>query len=463
MEPGLQCTVAVLLRVWRPWFVKHPECLPLAIDCLARTLDFPDEDELFPMKINEDHVGAIALDFLTTVPGAEAAFEALFEAYRSHLLRYPWVISPAALRFVLGALAQTVAHMQDEASAAKAAEMVVTTLATNMEQHVEDSDSVVFHLQSFKVLASNLQNRHHPGVVRSVFETLFAPEIGFILRVINHYASHEEIIKASHDVGVALIVSDSSTSPELSQIICGSFLNIYSSHRWPCALKVLKVCVEQYGESPVLSDFLQGWTQQILQSTTADVLVQSDPALAEALFHLLSALACHSHELLLQFLEHVFDAILLPAITTPSQVLLNGNSAMALFSFLQTLFTQKGELEAAVGSLVSNQVTSMRLMFGLLSCICGWSPSWMLDDLIATLREWIMFQGVEPCHFAMAAAISQQDFPRAAVSDAAKDIFLGDMLRFASESQWSKLKNAVKKFCGGKKKGESGMPSKKNG
>lgn len=101
---------------------------------------------------------------------------------------------------------------------------------------------------------------------------------------------------------------------------------------------------------------------------------------------------------------------------------------------------------------------AVHLLAGLLHCVCDLMPSYMLEDVVLVLRNLLAGYGTATVCAWLAEAISLPHFPRSGTRPAAKQQFLDDVARNAEQRQWPRLKNAVKVFCGGKKKGSAGTP-----
>lgn len=95
----------------------------------------------------------------------------------------------------------------------------------------------------------------------------------------------------------------------------------------------------------------------------------------------------------------------------------------------------------------------------LLLAVKGGLPSWALDDIMAAFRTIIETLSAGVTAELMYVAMCQPSFARSDVSDKAKEIFLEDVQRLGGMGDWKRLKNAVKKFCGGKKKNTAGTPA----
>ncbi|EGD80018.1 hypothetical protein PTSG_10292 [Salpingoeca rosetta] len=111
-----------------------------------------------------------------------------------------------------------------------------------------------------------------------------------------------------------------------------------------------------------------------------------------------------------------------------------------------------GEGEASEGE-------AGRVLNTLLLAVCGGLPSWALDDIMQAIRTIMECLSADVTSQLLYGAMCQPTFARPDVSDKAKLIFLEDFQRLGATSDWKRLKNAVKKFCGGKKKNTSGTPA----
>ena len=81
-------------------------------------------------------------------------------------------------------------------------------------------------------------------------------------------------------------------------------------------------------------------------------------------------------------------------------------------------------------------------------------PSWALDDVVGTLWAVREAAGGSRTSAWLGACVSSHAL--GARTGAA--LFITDVERSVSEGNWPRLKNAVKHFCGGKKKGTEGTP-----
>lgn len=102
----------------------------------------------------------------------------------------------------------------------------------------------------------------------------------------------------------------------------------------------------------------------------------------------------------------------------------------------------------------------LRLTVALINGASGALPSWMLEDIVTALRGVLLAFGSEHFGCWLAQAISHPACLRSGVSQAAKEDFVQGVLETGLGSNWARLKNKVKIFCGGKKRGTLGHPAR---
>eukprot|EP00049_Salpingoeca_infusionum_P015799 m.310298 g.310298 ORF g.310298 m.310298 type:complete len:956 (-) comp15949_c0_seq6:4089-6956(-) len=90
----------------------------------------------------------------------------------------------------------------------------------------------------------------------------------------------------------------------------------------------------------------------------------------------------------------------------------------------------------------------------------GVLPSWSLDGIMNILRQIVQIHGAETTITALAELMQHPEFARSHLSEAGRQKYLESFHQHVTSGNWQKLKNATKQFCGGKKRGTSGTPSR---
>ncbi|CAN0202693.1 unnamed protein product [Discosporangium mesarthrocarpum] len=132
------------------------------------------------------------------------------------------------------------------------------------------------------------------------------------------------------------------------------------------------------------------------------------------------------------------------------------NAARAILGFVQACCVSKDTIfQGFFISILREKGLGVALVRGVLSGLCGGMPSWMLDDLVATLRA--MFDLLLPVGVTPWVEVVLQDpgFYRWGASEEQKRTFSRRLKEDFVSRDWRSFKAGLKSFCGGKKKGES--------
>eukprot|EP00904_Undaria_pinnatifida_P009295 jgi/Undpi1/5496/HiC_scaffold_2.g00775.m1 len=135
--------------------------------------------------------------------------------------------------------------------------------------------------------------------------------------------------------------------------------------------------------------------------------------------------------------------------------------AAAVLGLVQACCAQRRDpaFAAAFSALLMDTRMGVALIRGLLSAMCGEMPSWMLEDLVATIRA--LFDCFLPgvvSGWVETVLLQDPTFERYNLSKESKLSFSRKLKEDFCCKDWRAFKAGLKKFCGGKKKGTEGTP-----
>ncbi|CAB1097142.1 unnamed protein product [Ectocarpus sp. CCAP 1310/34] len=134
--------------------------------------------------------------------------------------------------------------------------------------------------------------------------------------------------------------------------------------------------------------------------------------------------------------------------------------ARAVLGLIQACCSQRKspQFTATFSALLRGTALGVALARGLLSGMCGAMPSWMLDDLVLTVRS--LFDSLSPAAASSCidAVLRDPSFERYSVTNEHKVAFSRKLKEDFCNKDWRAFKAGLKAFCGGKKKGTGGTP-----
>ncbi|CAN0239362.1 unnamed protein product [Scytosiphon promiscuus] len=178
------------------------------------------------------------------------------------------------------------------------------------------------------------------------------------------------------------------------------------------------------------------------------------PELAEALFKLMAEWVKELPVPSLRWLEAWLS------VAVSGLAVRHRGPARAVLGLIQACCSQRKipQFTEAFSALLRGTALGVSLSRGLLSGMCGAMPSWMLDDLVLTVRS--LFDSLSPALAStlVEAVLQDPTFERYAVSNELKVAFSRKLKEDFCNKDWRAFKAGLKAFCGGKKKGTGGTP-----
>ncbi|EDQ92640.1 uncharacterized protein MONBRDRAFT_5354 [Monosiga brevicollis MX1] len=476
LHPCLQRTLVLALGMIWPWLAHYPALyVDVGRHCI-QTLALPEEDANFPMRLMEDHVASVALLKLVQGPDAGAIFVDLFHAWQQQAARP--TMAEASRRLLVQACVQAALR------ASQPEEPCMTLLTALVERASEvvqahdllgpaawaDIDTAQELSAILAELVAAVRGIHLPAAAAFMSDLFRGPH--FILALLfggpnSGPCQLSEILDQLQELAFATLGIISPPSASTLSAVLQRFWLYFARINFtsaPC-LRVIAECIDQgalhhEGLDAPLHELLA-----LLRNREGLVQAYADagPDTVEALFCLFQTVArthpqylLHQPELAIDLLIHHF---LGPTFTA---VLQHRPVISAALGYVEACAARSPEGSPSIFDVaLEHRPTAIaEIVATLLSALCLIFPSHMLEDTVATFRRLMQPYSLERVGEWVAWAINQPAFPRYSVSATAKQIFAQEVVQALQQPASSRLKGTIKQFCGGKKKGTSGTPSR---
>ena len=426
--PGLVCTGVMLLGLIADWLGRHREALPRALECAVRSLQLVEWAQPFPMRVYEDHVGAVTLLKLAAVAGPTELplFAAAFHFVSADT---PPTLTRKSARLVVQAFALVLARTGDPGLA----QLLGLLLARLPTRHdiVADLDDIA---------AALAVSRGAPwGPVAAVMRAACGPT-GELHALVS--LRQARVTEAVLGCLVAATVRDSGADAgSMLTAFCRLCADSFVAQPSAAAVECFRCCLEALpAADSVFAAEIVGLLA--LRLPEPELMGLQDPLLAEALFTLFACLA-HNHPGALAPHLHGPLRWACVAMSTETSPLHVRGCVFALLAFVTELATAPALADFLLAPQPPLPYGALVLRGLLGPCL----PAWSLDRRLPAIRSLLdREQGL---------ALLQMACPH---TQAAMQSSLMDNIKVADGS---KFKHACKQLSGGKKKGTSGMPAKK--
>jgi hypothetical protein len=478
-HPALQRTLVLLLGAIWPWLAGHPEQLNEGFAMALRSLEIPEEDATYPMRLAEDHVGCVALIKLARAPDSGAMFAAVFRALR---LQYSQpTVTFSSRKLLLEAAAQCAVHADSAA---------IYELLQAAFQQVEAALGLCRALPH-----QAWTSPRHLALLDAALEeavivtrkTTARPEVLTLMTTLfTDAGSHRKAF------AVQLLLGDGALAPcpvpavaerlrDLAVCALGmaqpeveglahAVMEVFWDHfnrvgGSPAALSTFQACLERcLPRFATLQHVFAAIVPAVVTGLdTGNFFASENPwcDLAVALFSFVGSAVAVQPGLVEPCAVQAVQLLACETLAPSCQTLLASPAVCrALFGLLDTLVHRDlaGNCFLDV-ALQQREELGPSLLAGLLGGVCLLFPSHMLEEAVACLRNIMMAYRLEVSCAWLAEAIRQPDFPRVSVSEKAKGMFVEEVAKSVALPSLARLKSTVKKFCGGKKKGTAGTPA----
>eukprot|EP00050_Salpingoeca_kvevrii_P010365 m.7918 g.7918 ORF g.7918 m.7918 type:complete len:1051 (-) comp2810_c0_seq1:42-3194(-) len=520
LVPGLQVTVVTLVGCIGPWIATRlPEFVPSALSIAASSLCLPEEDDYFPMRLKDNHVGVVALIKLTKLPGSAAATGALLDEYSRHVNMGHGAqgLSLWSQRLLLQALCQAAARIAEPEFASTTVSTLLLAIINHTTQLFEsfcgpsltssaaaaaaahqaalggqpaaaaaaahaaavaaesaivmqglprlDHDMPLANmLSSLAVAARHLRSPlTQPILCTMMLQLVDAEQGGVLARLMVTLGVQDNIaVELVCQIGLPFCENLDPQSQQVALAFVSLTLQRYFGQPFHIVLDLLRAAVDTAGQvvggnAAHAEQFLAESLVKVVDCTPLELLSARAP-LAEAYFVLMNLAMAR----LPRGTSPLFHGLVCQAqqlIQHPGPCMEDAAGARAILGFLQACCTIQNDFRAAFQEMLLAQdgAEGERLVFNLLTGVAVSLPSWLLEDIVALIFGLYECFGMDQVEQWMYRCVQNPAFSRASVSDACKMQFLRDARAHASGSR-GKFKNLIKQFCGGKKKATSGRP-----
>eukprot|EP00730_Choanoeca_flexa_P018921 TRINITY_DN9227_c0_g2_i1.p1 TRINITY_DN9227_c0_g2~~TRINITY_DN9227_c0_g2_i1.p1 ORF type:complete len:615 (+),score=104.85 TRINITY_DN9227_c0_g2_i1:134-1846(+) len=475
-HPALQRTLVLLLGVIWPWLSSHREQLQDGFTIVLNSLLIPEEAALYPMRLMEDHVGCVALLKLSRAPDSGAVFDSVFDAWQQQ--EKHMTMTHASRQLLLESTASCALHAGEDAinqvltaTCERAAAFVNICYGHGPRawQQPELVEGLILVLQEVTIVAK----RTHGSVLTNTFGRLFtvnrtAPSFVQLLLLgakDQPICLIKEVSDALRDLALAPLSDDDAGTEALTLSVATLFWEHFRRRDTSAAsLNVFQGCLEAGAQRySSVFDQLSDIIPAVLTGIDLSAMLagtEPNPGLAEAFFNLLSACCEHAGSILTPYAQHLAETVLCETLTFSCvDLLASASVCRAIFGLITTAVVRREDGSNFLDiALQHNASIGPSLLCGLLTGVCELFPSFLLEETVACIRKIILSYDINTVCLWLTEAVERPDFPRVSVSAAAKQQFLDDVRNSATKGM-SRLKNTIKKFCGGKKKGQSGTPA----
>jgi hypothetical protein len=466
-HPALQRTLVLLLGVIWPWLSQHPAQLQAGFETVLNSLQIPEEDPLYPMRLMEDHVGCVALVKLARAPDSGAIFYAVFEAWQLQETRP--TMTHASRQLLLESTASCALHAGGDeifhvlnATCERATALLNICDGEGLMAWSKASlvEGLVLVLQEVAIVA---KKTHGPELTH-VFSELFSLDASpsFVVRLLLGTRAQPlcpvaEVTEALRDLALAALSDDDAETEQLTVSVGNVFWQHFQLKNDSAAsINVFQGCIEAGGHryARVVEQY-NTIVPAVLTGIDLSAMLAGDepnPVLAEAFFNLLSACCEHTPGILIPYTQHLTETVLCETLTFSCVALLSSASVCrSIFGLIGAMAARHDSRGCLLDhALQHNATVGPSLTCGLLTGVSELFPSFLLEDAVACFRLLLGSYGIPTVCQWLAAAINRPDFPRVSVSSTAKQQFLDDVAKASSLKGMSRLKNTIKTFCGGK-------------
>ena len=536
--PGLQRTAIMLLGLLSDWLEKNSTHLSMVLFSVLRSLQLHEHHTVYPMRLNEDHVGAVALVKLTrTVPRAHPSVA--FELYAQLAVTYQHLcatcddstralVTKKSARLVLQSLCQVVGCLTADMGALERGEEVCRFVMSGISPLVlqlkasEASPAHAYYadpsLQLFELLKdleivmqsctgaawlgaahALMQGCSGEGCLRVLLvhvahkvstlplavtlgspSSLYSPS-GLLSAVPTKLSENMACIMegARKAVLAAVVHAPREVSGDHFIALCMAVSHVFAEgfQLSPCpeALEVFRCVIEALSASvnPQVRTAVGALAAELVQLVARTIAWERlgmgavDIAFVEQVFTFFACVVRISP----QILPPDFLSILIKSAaqlsTNQSRAGQEQASARAIVGFLREVLcvlqtSDRGGSQNNTGDItaVLDTGAGALVIHALLAAASGGMPGWMLDDIVGALRAVYERCGAVRTREWLMQCMAGETFVRRAVGPQARLQFAEDLTRAAAVSQWQRFKNTIKHFCGGKRKGTEGTPTK---
>jgi hypothetical protein len=263
-HPALQRSLALLLGGIWGWLGQRPALAETAFVILVRNLALPEDDELYPMCLTENHAACVGLLKLSRVPQSAAAFHLLGEAYSTQLQLQAPTVSHTSLRLLVQALCQCIEHAHSVEEASQGLTTLLSMIVPRVAQlmpvagHVRGAVApLVCALEEWATVARCFRRRDAPTLLgEAMCQQLGADDSCFVAVLLNTSggrtpaAAIEEVMEACRELSLALLTRAAEHVPMLTlmlvQVFWHHFLHVRQA---PACLEILRCGLELHGSS----------------------------------------------------------------------------------------------------------------------------------------------------------------------------------------------------------------------
>jgi hypothetical protein len=480
MVPGLQRTVVTLGGLIGDWLSHQQDRITQVLHLVIRSLHLPEWDPVYPMRINEDHVAGVALVKLARLCSSPAVLQELFAAVcfvcgphsvltrksarlvlqalcvATHLTDNSWAVQYARsiALFALDALARA----PSEAVAVECINDLGVILAHLRDAAWGEAAGLALYLPAGNAAVVDFSSQLQPAL--NEFSNSLVRNGSPLHHVFVRFAGSQAVPEAVGNALTSALVhaKGGAALAVFAQGACTMLASNYPQCSLAVSAEVFRCTLEAGSGSRTGADSLK----TVVSSETATLLAPMALSMLEFVSRLvLSSLEHSAATVKSSFLFFACILRTLPSVIAPplavqlalAALRLLGlasvshcrESASAVLAFLRELILATGhELHSAVFH-DANGVEMCRVLLGGAR---GGLPGWMLEDIVAVFRALFKVDAVHAGAWLAAA------------DSAAGKQLVPDLLRFAGDVDLPRFKNALKHFCGGKKKGTEGTPQR---
>lgn len=421
--PGLQRTGVTLLGLLGDWLATHPAWLPRVLDCAVRSLALPETHAVFPMRIYEDHVGAVALLKLAPVCGAPEV-AVLADAYRLVVAQPVPCLTRKSARLVLQAVCQVACRVDGAAAAAVVSFLFQQLQAGDAAEGLADlaAAAAVSHGAGWSSLSGLFVAAcGDGGVLRALVQAGLAEGVFSVLTAATVHGAHEVML-----------------APFIQ--LCGAAVGAHPSGP---ALDCLRCCLEAMPTpAPIVNDVLALLATRISAAGLHDL----HEAKLVAAYFALCACVVRGHAVL------VDRALLREPLAMAVTVM---NCVPAALEDRDCLFALLG--------FVAETIEAPPLAAFVLAVDAGgscWGASLLRGLLGPSLPSWTLDRRA-PCIHKLLGAAGDGKGALMIAAGQPPSAHAEKLLAAVDSNDLIKVKQMAKTLSGGKKKGASGMPAKR--